>query len=66
MLLSFQVSKLPSFQVTKFLRERGREGGTVRGVELIMGPIRANERPKKSAPNGANRQTDRQTDMATL
>ena len=37
---SFQISELPSFQVTKFpsfqVSKGGREGGPMRGLELIM------------------------------
>ena len=67
----FRVSELPSFQVSKFPsfqgREGGKEGGPMRGLELIMGSQDQWEALKKNAPDGANRQTScRQTDMATL
>ena len=45
----------------------GREGGRTNGLELIMGS-KANERPKKTASKRIHpdRQTSRQTEMATL
>ena len=44
----------------------GREEGRTNERTGTDHVTRANERPKKTAPNGADIQTDRQMDMATL
>ena len=69
----FQVSEFSSYRVSEFLSfqvfktKGGREGGRTNERpetdHVILGPTR---NIKKIAPNGANRQTSRQLDMATL
>ena len=60
-ILNFPVFKFPWFQVPK---EGGKEGGRL-GTNDRSGnclcDIRANERPKQIASNGANTQLDGQT-----
>ena len=58
---SFRVTKFPSFQVSK----GGREGGPMRGLELIMWSQGQWEASEKTAPDGAHRQTSGHGDSMT-
>ena len=57
--LNYQVCEFPSFQVSKFTRKGGREDQWEAWNWSCH--VRANERPNKTAPNGVDWQTDKQT-----